>query len=154
MKIKILIALILPLLFLGCDDLFDEGDVQKTFDDIPQVEFKPLQQEVSISSLYDEPTDDGTFTVAVQLIAPQRDSDLAVNFSVGGNSTAQAGVHYNIVTPSPVTISAGTSSVDVVIELIEGSLESGSADLFLNLEGGSGVPAAPNLDESRTIIQP
>jgi len=146
MKIKILIALILPLLFLGCDDLFDEGDVRKTFDDIPQVEFKPLQQEVSTAS--------GQATVAVQLIGPQRDSDLSVNFSVGSNSTAQAGVHYSISTPSPVTIAAGSSSVDVVIELIEGSLEGGSVDLFLNLEGGDGVPAAPNLDESRTIIQP
>ena len=148
MKIKILIALILPLLFLGCDmnDLFDEGDVRKTFDDIPQVEFKPLQQEVSAAS--------GQATVAVQLIAPQRDSDLAVNFSVGGNSTAQAGVHYSISTPSPVTIAAGTSSVDVVIELIPGSVTDGPVDLYLNLEGGTGVPAAPNLDESRTIIQP
>jgi len=148
MKIKILIAFILPLLFLGCDmnDLFDEGDVRKTFDDDPQVEFKPLQQEVSAAS--------GQATVAVQLIGPQRDSDLAVNFSVGGNSTAQAGVHYNIVTPSPVTISAGTSAVDVVVELIPGSVEGSPVDLYLNLEGGTGVPAAPNLDESRTIIQP
>jgi|SRR6056297_186051 len=148
MKIKILIAFILPLLFLGCDmnDLFDEGDVRKTFDDDPQVEFKPLQQEVSAAS--------GQATVAVQLIGPQRDSDLAVNFSVGGNSTAQAGVHYNITTPSPVTISAGTSSVNVVVELIAGSVTEGPVDLYLNLEGGTGVPAAPNLDESRTIIQP
>jgi hypothetical protein len=148
MKIKILIAFILPLLFLGCDmnDLFDEGDVRKTFDDDPQVEFKPLQQEVSAAS--------GQATVAVQLIGPQRDSDLAVNFSVGGNSTAQAGVHYNITTPSPVTISAGTSSVNVVVELIPGSVTEGPVDLFLNLEGGTGVRAAPNLDESRTIIQP
>lgn len=148
MKIKILIAFILPLLFLGCDmnDLFDEGDVRKTFDDDPQVEFKPLQQEVSAAN--------GQATVAVQLIGPQRDSDLAVNFSVGGNSSAQAGVHYNITTPSPVTISAGTSSVNVVVELIPGSVTDGPVDLYLNLEGGTGVPAAPNLDESRTIIQP
>lgn len=148
MKIKLLIAFILPLLFLGCDmnDLFDEGDVRKTFDDDPQVEFKPLQQEVSAAS--------GQATVAVQLIGPQRDSDLAVNFSVGGNSTAQAGVHYNITTPSPVTISAGTSSVNVVVELIPGSVTDGPVEIFLNLEGGTGVPAAPNLDESRTIIQP
>lgn len=148
MKIKILIAFILPLLFLGCDmnDLFDEGDVRKTFDDDPQVEFKPLQQEVSAAG--------GQATVAVQLIGPQRDSDLAVNFSVGDNTTAQAGVHYNIVTPSPVTIASGTSAVDVVVELIPGSLEGSSVDLYLNLEGGDGVPAATNLDESRTIIQP
>jgi len=148
MKIKLLIAFILPLLFLGCDmnDLFDEGDVRKTFDDDPQVEFKPLQQEVSAAS--------GQATVAVQLIGPQRDSDLAVSFSVGGNSTAQAGVHYNIVTPSPVTIAAGTSTVNVVVELVPGSVEGAPVDLYLNLEGGDGVPAAPNLDESRTIIQP
>lgn len=148
MKIKLLIAFILPLLFLGCDmnDLFDEGDVRKTFDDDPQVEFKPLQQEVSAAN--------GQATVAVQLIGPQRDSDLAVNFSVGGNSTAQAGVHYNIATPSPVTIAAGTSTVNVVLELIPGSVEGAPVDLYLNLEGGDGVRAAPNLSESRTIIQP
>lgn len=148
MKKKLIIFALLPLMFLGCDDLFDVGDTDKVYDGPPLLGFFPLQQEVN--------QDDGTFTVEVQLIAEQRTSDLPVNFTVNGSSTAVAGTHYNIVTPSPVTIAAGTSTVDIEIELIDGSLAAGAASvtLILDMVGTNDVQADPNLDQTRTFIAP
>lgn len=148
MKKKLIILALLPLMFLGCDDLFDVGDTDKVYDGPPLLGFFPLQQEVS--------QDDGTITVEVQLIAEQRTSDLSVNYTVNGSSTAVAGTHYNIVTPSPVTIAAGTSTVDIVIELIDGNLAANDASvtLVLDMVGTDDVQADPNLDQSRTFIAP
>ncbi|PWN05243.1 Calx-beta domain-containing protein [Rhodohalobacter mucosus] len=148
MKKKIIILALLPLMLMGCDSLFDVGDTDKVYDGPPLLGFFPLQQEVSQA--------DGTITVEVQLIAEQRTSDLPVTFSVNGSSTAVAGTHFNITTPSPVTLAAGTSTVDIEIELIDGSLNAGddSVTLILDMEGTADVQADPNLDQSRTFIAP
>lgn len=148
MKKKLIILALLPLMFLGCDDLFDVGDTDKVYDGPPLLGFFPLQQEVN--------QDDGTITIEVQLIAEQRTSDLSVNYTVNGSSTAVAGTHYNIVTPSPVTIAAGTSTVDIEIELIDGGLAAGddAVTLVLDMVGTDDVQADPNLDQSRTFITP
>ena len=148
MKSKLFILALLPLLLVGCNDLFDTGDTEKVYDGPPLLEFFPLQQEVN--------QDDGTITVAVQLIGEQRTSDLPVTFTVDGSSTAVAGTHYNILTASPVTLASGTSKVDIEVELIDGSLNAGDASvpLILNLEGTNDVQADPNLDQSRTFIAP
>ncbi len=148
MKIKLLIVAIIPLMFMGCiNDLFDEGDTLKSFDGPTVVGFFPLEQERSLS--------DETASVQIQLIGEQRATDLAVSYSVvSSSSTAEAGVHYNITTSSPVTLSSGTSTVDVVIELIEDSLGAGEeVVLILNLEGGSGVDASVNLANARVFIR-
>ena len=145
MKIKLIIAVIIPLLFMSCD-IFDKGDVEKVYDGPPVVEFIPLEQERSLA--------DDEAIVKVQLIGEQRDAALPVNFSVSGESTAQAGVHYNLVSASPVTIQAGTSAVDVVIELVAGSLADGEEVLLiLNLEGGDGVEASENLAKANVFIR-
>lgn len=147
MKIKLLIIALLPLMLMGCDmnDLFDEGDANKVYDGPTVVGFFPLQQEVAASS--------GTASVEVQLIGEQRNSALSVNFTVAGSSTAQAGVHYNIVTSSPVSLPANASTVDVVIELIPDNLEAGqTVRLDLNLQGGDGVEASANLANAKIFI--
>jgi len=146
MKIKILILAILPLLLVGCD-IFDEGDTRKTYDGPTVLGFFPLQQEVPLGA--------GVAAVEVQLIGEQRDQALPVNFEVDGGSTAQAGVHYNVATASPVSIEAGTSTVNVVIQLIGGSLEAGEeVRLTLNLlGGGDGVEASANLASSTIFIR-
>lgn len=148
MKAKLIILALLPLFLVGCNDLFDTGDTDKVYTGPPLLEFFPLQQEVN--------QDDGTITVSVQLIGEQRTSDLQANFTVDGSSTAVAGTHYNILTSSPVTIAAGTSKVDIEVEVIDGSLAAGasSVTLILNLEGTNEVQADPNLDQSRTFIAP
>jgi len=147
MKSKLLILALLPLFFIGCNDLFDEGDANKVFDGPPQVAFAPLEREANVGA--------GTTSIEVQLIGAQRDSDLQVNFSVDDGSTAEAGTHYNLVTSSPVTLEAGTSTVNVQIQLIAGSVPEGSeVRLTLNLEGASdGVEAAENLNTSNIFIR-
>ncbi|MCC5941435.1 MAG: hypothetical protein JJU37_07825 [Balneolaceae bacterium] len=146
MKIKLLVIALLPLLLLGCDmnDLFDEGDTRKTYDGPDQVAFFPLQQEVNLSS--------GAATVEIQLISSEANaSNRSVGFSTAG--TAQAGVHYNLVTSSPATISSGALTVDVQIELIEGSLEAGQSVLLeMTLTDGGGAQVAPNLSTARIFI--
>lgn len=142
MKTKLLILLVLPLLFVGCDSLFDKGDVEKTYDGPAVVEFAPLLAEAKLSA--------GTQNIKVQLIGEQRGSDLSVSFSIGGD--AVEGTHYTI-SSSPVTISANSSSADVVITLIDGSLAvDEEVELLLNLEGGDGVEAAENLKTSTVYI--
>lgn len=146
MKIKLLLVALIPLLLMGCDmnDLFDEGDTLKSYDGPTVLEFSPLEQEVGI--------DGGQASVKIQLIGPQQDSDLSVEFSVEGS--AEAGTHYTISTPSPVTLEAGTSSVDVVIELIEDSLEDGEEEtLILNLEGAGDIEPSPELATATIFIQ-
>lgn len=148
MKIKILILSMITLLLMSCDmnDLFDKGDAEKVYDGPTVVGFFPLQQEAELSS--------GTASVEIQLIGEQRSAPLNVAFSVDGSSTAQAGVHYNLVSSSPVTLPANSSTVDVQIELIPGSLESGQTGLLiLNLEGAEGVDASENLSQARIFIQ-
>jgi hypothetical protein len=147
MKKKLIVLLVLPLLLSGCNDLFDKGDVEKSYDGPPVVGFFPLQQEASIAN--------NTATVQVQLIGEQRSSDLAVNFSVNGSSTAVAGTHYNLATSSPVTIAANSSTVNIVINLVAGSLEAGqSRTLLLDLGGGQGVDASVNLARASVVIRP
>ncbi|MGN8226046.1 Calx-beta domain-containing protein [Gracilimonas sp. BCB1] len=144
MKIKALILVLIPLLVVSCDSLFDKGDVEKKFSGPAQIEFKPLQQEANQNS--------GSFEVAIQLIGKQRGSDLTVSFSVDGSSTAVDGTHYTLPSSS-ATIASGTSTATVTINLIDGNLASGEeVTLMLNLEDAGEVTAAPNLDQSTTFI--
>jgi hypothetical protein len=147
MKIKLIILLVLPLLLTGClNDLFDKGDVEKTYDGPTVVGFFPLQREATLAS--------GATSIQVQLIGEQRTSDLAVSYTVSGSSTAVAGTHYTITSPSPVTIAAGTSTVNIGINLIAGSIAAGqNRVLILELQGGEGVDASANLATARVIIR-
>lgn len=123
------------LLFSGCD-LFEQRD--RTFDDDPKVEFFPL------SEVVDE--GEGTVTTNVQLIGPQRDSDLQLNFTVDDSSTAVEGTHYEL-NSSSATISANSSSAPVSINVLDNSQDDGGTNyqLYLTLEGSSGVEPAENL---------
>ena len=144
MKLKALIFVLIPLLFVSCDSLFDKGDVEKKFSGPAQIEFKPLQQEANQNS--------GSFEVAIQLIGEQRGSDLNVSFSVDGSSTAVEGTHYTLSSTS-ATIASGTSAATVTVGLIDGNLAAGQeVTLILNLDDSGDVTAAPNLDQSTTFI--
>lgn len=142
MKRKLLILALIPFFAFGCNDLFDTGDADKVWDGL-ELGLYPLQQEVSIN--------DGTASVEVQLIGEQQSSDVSVVFNVEGN--ADEGVHYNLTTSSPVTLESGTSTVDIVVELIEDSVPEGeTVNLIINIEDSDGITASPNLSQSTTII--
>ncbi|WP_069132548.1 hypothetical protein [Rhodohalobacter halophilus] len=143
---KLIALAVATALFAGCD-VFDTGDTEKVFDMDPQVELKPLQNQTSLA--------DGGTSVAVQLIGEQRSDNLNVEYSIDAESTAEEGVHYEIVTPSPVTIESGTSATDIVIEYIEDSVDPGEElRLIINLDGtdAEDVEPAGNLSTSTTFI--
>jgi hypothetical protein len=148
MKTRLLsLVLLLPLLFTGCDNLFDEGDKEKTYDGPNQVAFFPLEENYDLNS--------GTTTamVEVQLITGSSSgagSDVTVTFSTGG--TAVSGTHYNISSNS-VTIPAGEFSTDVVVNFVPGSVGAGNEVLLtLTIDSANGAEVAENLKTSNIYI--
>ena len=138
MKSKLLVLALLPFLTLGCSDLFDKGDVEKSYDGPDVVAFADLESEV------DEGDD---LTVEVQFISSKglANSDVTVTISVDGSSTAQA-AHYSLSATS-VTIPSGSATATFTIDFpADSGLNSGDeVTLVLTLDGGS-VAAAENLD--------
>lgn len=147
MKKLLFLALFAGLFTSSCDDLFDKGDVEKTYDGPAVVAFYPLQKTVRTST-------SPSTSVQVQLIGEQRSSDLSVTYQVGSASTAVAGTHYTL-NVSPVTISGNTSTADITIGLIDGALAAGQeVALVLELQGSADVPASENLKQSVVYIRP
>lgn len=146
MKKLLLLSLVLGFMTTSCSDLFDEGDVKKTYDGPSVVAFYPLQQTRSIAAT-------PVTGVDIQLIGEQRTSDLTVSFSVSSTSTAVSGTHFTI-SGTTATIAAGTSTVRVPINLIAGSLAAGERKLVLELQGSADVPASENLKLTTVFIRP
>jgi hypothetical protein len=115
---KIVIIALVPFIFGACDSIFDEGHSKRVFDG-EELAFFPLSQEVTDA--------DGSTSVEIQLIGEQRDSDLSVSYSVDGDSEAVEGEHFEFATGSPVTLSAGSNTVDININLLEDSVDDASA---------------------------
>lgn len=143
MKLRYLSVLLLfPLIFVGCDSLFDEGDVEATYDGPNQVAFFPLETNTSDGS--------GTATVDVQLITSSSSgssSAITINFSTGGD--AVSGTHYTIAGGNSVTIPAGEFSATVTVNLIADSVPAGGEVLLtLTMDDATGAELAANLDEA------
>lgn len=142
----ILILVLLPFVFGGCDSLFDKGDVEKTYEGPDTIGFKPLNIEV----------DEGdSQAIEVQLISANgvADSDLSVSFSVDGESTASTD-NYDIPTNS-VTISQGEASTTFVVDFPEDSgLDEGDeVTLILTLDSGSGYEVGEEISTTTIFIQ-
>lgn len=134
---------LIPLVLGGCDAL--QVDSRK-FDDDPKLEFAPTTQTVDEGA--------GTVTTSIQLIGEQRDSDLNVSYTVADSSTADEGTHYSLGSTS-ATISAGTSSTDVEVDVLDNSADDEDTDyvLYLNLQDSDGVEAAENLKTFTLVIR-
>jgi len=146
MKLKLVILALLPLFFVGClNDIFDEGDAEAVYDGPPQVELKPLQQEVSEIG--------GTATIDIQLIGEQRTTPTTVTISADESSSAVEGTHYEFVS-TELTIAPETSVVTAEINILDsGVFANGSVSLIVNIdEASDGVIPAENLRSSRVII--
>ncbi len=136
----------IPMVFAGCDSLFDTGDTEAVYEGPTVVAFFPLQQVGRVSQ--------DNVALEVQLIGEQRSSAVEVTIAVDGSSTAVSGTHFTLPSTT-VTIAPNTSIVNVPVNLIEGSISSGEVDLFLNITGASGdVEASENLKQARVIIRP
>lgn len=128
-------------LSLGACDFFEQPT--RTYDDAPKLEFTPLTEVV------DEKPDSvatQTVTTEIQLIGPQRDTDLPVDFVVSDSSTAEAGKHYRLENTS-ATIPAGESGTEVSIEVLDNEMDDSDTnyELILELQDSEGVEAAENL---------
>ena len=137
---KILVVALVPLFLNGClNDLFKQDD--HTYDGPDVVEFRPATRSVNESD-----TGTNTASANVQLIATSHSAALPINFSVdSGNSTAQAGTHYTMATPSPVTIAADQWSTPVTVQTVQNSLAAGnSVTLVLILDGNNSEGVSPS----------
>jgi uncharacterized protein YcfL len=131
------------LLLVGCDALQVDD---RTFSGDPKIEFSPVSETVDEG--------EGTVTTKVQLIGPQRDSDLSVSFTVADSSTATAGEEYTLGATSG-TISANSSQTEFDIQVLDNNRDDGDTDyvLYLNLQDSQGVEAAENLKTYTLIIR-
>ncbi|MCW9707581.1 Calx-beta domain-containing protein [Fodinibius salsisoli] len=142
---NILSVLLVSLFLTGClNDLFEQED--QTYQGEAKLEFRPQ------TDTFDE--DEGEVEVLIQLIGAQRDNDVSVNFLVDEETTAEAGTHYELLSTSPVTIPANSSSAAVTINLDGNSLPEGEIrTLFLRLENRGDVEPAQNLDTYELTIE-
>jgi hypothetical protein len=138
----ILMLAVIPLLFAGCDDLFDKGDTDKAYDGPDQVAWNELEAEI---------TEGESYTLEVQFISSEglAPSDVSVTFSVGGSFDSGSAT----VTSSPVTISSGSASVTVTVETSDSDLdEDAEATIELTIDSADGAQVAPNLSTSTIFV--
>lgn len=148
-------------LLSGCD-VFEERD--RTFDDDPRIEFFPTSATVNEEDLDANGAGVAPVGVEIQLIGPQRDSDLPVSFSAltpadtslsGSNvQVAEEGVHYRLPSTS-ATIPADSSQTVVNVEVLNNDADDGGTNyvLFLDLQDSGDVAAAENLDTYSLTIR-
>jgi len=151
--LKTIIPVLLVALLIGSCDVNDLS--RNEFDLDPQVEFDPPRSQ-QVSEPEDDPNTENinegasfTVTMTIQLIGPQMESDLQVPFTVSGSGVA--GTHFNLLSSSPATISANSSSTTVQVEILEadGDLNQGEAvEVILELQDpGDNITAAENFKE-------
>jgi len=140
----LVLAVALLSVTIGACDMFEQRD--RTFTDDPKIEFFPLNDGVDEADLDDAGTSQTTVTTSIQLIGPQRDSDLPVNFVVDDSSTAEAGVHYSLPSTS-ATLAANSSEAEVSVTVLNNDQDDGGTNhvLYLTLQDSQGVEAAENL---------
>lgn len=142
-KSNLILLILFAVVISGCDGLFDTGDAEKVYDDVPQVEFAPLSVNVNLGSA-------SSATIKVQLIGPQRSSDISVSIGVEASSTVGEG---GFTAPATVTIPANTSSANVVVNFNRPNVPTGSSVLRLSLTSASdGIKIAPNLKTTTFFI--
>lgn len=98
----------------------------------------------------------GTDTVLVQLVGPQRNEPTVINYSVRSTSTAVEGTHYNFKPTGArsVTIPANSSFGYILMEIIPGSVTSGTVNTKIDLLGNETIKANPNYDAFIVTIRP
>ena len=137
---SVLTVILVGLLISACD-LTEERDRSYTGD--ARLEFFPQSDEIEEGA--------NGVTTDIQLIGPQQDSDLQVDFVVidsarSGATQAEEGVHYEIESSS-ATIETGTSSAEVAINVLDNDLDDGDVeyDLLLEIQESDGIEPAENL---------
>lgn len=126
-------------LLTGC---FEDED--NTYQGPLQVEFKPVTRTVNNGA--------GLQELRVQLIGPQQSQPITVSVSADESSTAQAGVHYNLVDNGQVTIPANSSFGAARVDVL-GAPTGGKLVLTLSGDDQMGVIAAENYKQFTLTIR-
>jgi hypothetical protein len=139
LKRLILIFLVIPFFISGCESefVFDQRD--RTFQDDPQVGFFPNSVNANDG--------EGQLDFEVQLIGEQQDSNVDIPFSVVSEDTnAEEGVHYEVLTSSPITIAANSSITTFSVNILDADMESGVVSVVFELQDPGGeITAAENV---------
>lgn len=135
-------VLALVVLWAGCDTYFQDPQEGNVWED-QLVEFKPTSDAVVFSADSDEAV---TYEMTVQFVAAQVDRETTVTFEVAEETTAQEGVHYNMITDGgQTTIPPNSNFGQIEVEVLGGGLENGeSVDLIVQLTDGGDVPPSEN----------
>lgn len=138
-----LAALMFPMLLAGCNDIFDQGDVEKAYEGPDVVGFSDLQSTV---------TEGSSRTVEVQLISSNgvATSDVNVSITAEGNAPAST---YSLSSNS-VTIASGAVSAEFTVTF-PSNTDIGDGDevtLILTISD-SDVPAEENLKSTTIFIR-
>jgi len=155
--LNIFLVAVLVVTVANCD-LFEGQDLRLDEDRL-EVEFFPQTENIGLAQdSLGNPLPTGPVIVDIQLIGRQMDEDLSVEFVVdNANTSAVAGQHYNITTPSPAVIPANSSEDKITIDIVDDGLQPGDDPVVLTLElqdPGNGVVAAPNLKTHTLTIFP
>lgn len=136
-------VLALIVLMAGCDTYFQDPQEGNVWED-QLVEFKPTSDAVTFAADSDAST---TYEMTVQFISAHVDQSTAVTFQVADGTTAQEGVHYNLLTEGgQTTIPPNSSFGQIEVEVLGSGLDNGEAvDLIVELTDGGDVPPAANV---------
>ncbi|NII81148.1 MULTISPECIES: hypothetical protein [unclassified Pedobacter] len=136
-------AILILLLFL-----FSCKKYRVEYDQPSQVEFKPITANLAKGTS----AAPGSVTILVQLVGPQRDADVNVEYVVDPASTAVSGTHYTILgTIGKITIPAHSSSAQIVLTAIPANLDA-AKKLILTLKNGA-LPVSSNYKTSTITLQ-
>lgn len=97
-----------------------------------------------------------TDTVLVQLVGPQRSTDISIDFSVRSTSTAIEGTHFNFrpAGARTVTIPANSSVGYILLDMVPNSVTSGSVRVQMDLLGSSSILPSKNYHAFFVTIKP
>ena len=140
LNLRLIPVLALAVLVMGCDALFDDSE---TVWDGRVVEFQPTSASVTFEAGSDATA---THAATVQFVAAQEANDNTITFMVDEEATsAEAGVHYELVNDGSVTLPSNSSATDIEINILGGNLDDGeSVQLVLELTDDGDVSPSEN----------
>lgn len=141
-------------LFAFASSCIEDIDQTRIFDGDPLVEFNSPVSNAN----YTRNTNVGVGVIGeqVNLIAPQFTSDQTVTFRVDAEqTTAEAGVHYNLVSNGTFVIPANTSFGTAQVEILGTAIPAGTTRLLvLELVGNDVISPSENHKRLRINIRP
>lgn len=112
MKLKFIISLLYVSVFLSCEEQ------DNTYQGPPVVEWQKSFNGSSRTYTKTTPGQVVRETLRIQLVGRQSSNPIDVTFEIDDSSTAEDGIHFNLVSATTVSIPANSSFVDVEFDVI------------------------------------